>query len=195
MSDFSIPLEQFQIQTPCTEDWGAMHGDEAKRFCDKCNKHVHDLSHFDRAEADALLAKQTAGHVCVRMGRDEAGRVITRDYWKFAAGAALAASVGLSACSASPQGEPKPASPPHATGDPAPAPMVQGGLCPPPAPQPAPKPEVMGKIAAPAPVAPPVPPAGLQIMGEICPPPKPLPPPAVELQGDIALPPPKTPAP
>lgn len=224
MSDFSIPLEQFQIQTPCTEDWAGMHGDDAKRFCDKCNKHVHDLSHFDRAEADALLARQTAGHVCVRMGRDAAGMVITRDYWKFAAGAALAASVGLSACNSSIQGSPQALSPAQADGGPAPAPMVQGGLCPPPAPQPAPHPEVMGKVAAPAPVVQPAPPAEPKIMGEICPPPnpappppaqlqgepvpmpkvmgavalpppKPLPPPAVELQGDIALPPPKTPAP
>ena len=142
-----------------------MHGDEARRFCDKCNKHVHDLSHFDRAEADALLARQTAGHVCVRMGRDAAGTVITRDYWKFAAGAALAASVGLSACDLAPQGSPQALSPAQAGGTPAPAP------------KPAPQPEVMGKVAAPATVVQPVPPAEPKIMGEICPPPAPPPPP------------------
>lgn len=154
MSDRSIPLEQFQIQTPCTEDWSGMHGDESKRFCDKCNKHVHDLAHFDRDQADALLNAQTAGHVCVRMARDGEGRVITRDYWKFAAGAALAATVGLNACQRT-QGQPL-AKPPEkpvdsaTMGKPNPSPRIlMGEMCPAPS-KPAPPPEpLQGKVAAP----------------------------------------------
>lgn len=87
----SIALEQLHIASPCSEDWCAMPGDGRKRFCSKCNRHVHDLSEYDRAEAEALIA--SAGcrgeHVCVRMQRDADGRVMTRDYWKLAASVAL----------------------------------------------------------------------------------------------------------
>ncbi len=124
-----------------------MHGDEAKRFCDKCSKHVHDLSHFDRAEADALLNAQTAGHVCVRMARDGEGRVITRDYWKFAAGAALAATVGLNGC-----GKVERAwdSALVAVGIRKP-PVVAGGICPPPPPPPPPAVQLQGDVCVPEP--------------------------------------------
>ncbi len=165
----SIPLEQFQIPTPCTEDWAGMHGDAAKRFCDKCNKHVHDLAHVDRAQADALLNQQTAGHVCVRMARDNAGRVITRDYWKFAAGAALAATVGLNGCSKAEQvwdsalvavGLRKP-------------PVVAGGLCPPPPPPPPVYNGAMGDACpVPQPKPMPAPPVPQTVQGKLAPPPE-----------------------
>jgi hypothetical protein len=150
MSTRAIPLEQFQIPTPCTEAWDAMRGDDAKRFCDKCDKHVHDLRHFDRAEADALLAAPVAGHVCVRMARDEAGRVITRDYWKFVAGAALAAGVGLSGCERRTQGESRPLP------IPATEPIPAGGACPAEPPPPLPVRPVVPGICVPpsAPLAP-----------------------------------------
>ena len=195
MSNRAIPLEQFQINTPCIEDWSAMHGDAAKRFCDKCNKHVHDLSHFDRAEADALLSVPVAGHVCVRMARDEAGRVITRDYWKFAAGVALVAGVGLSGCETRTQGEPahqplpagqvlggKPMAQPLPTG------QVTEGKAKPPVPQR----ELMGDVCVEPPKPVQAPPSPMTVQGGICPPltgspvPVPVPPPA---------PPPKAPEP
>ena len=52
-----------RIPNPCHEDWGAMSGDDQKRFCASCSKHVHDLSSMPEAKAATLLA---SGDVCVR---------------------------------------------------------------------------------------------------------------------------------
>jgi hypothetical protein len=52
-----------RIPSPCHEDWGAMSGDDQKRFCASCSKHVHDLSSMPEAKAATLLA---SGDVCVR---------------------------------------------------------------------------------------------------------------------------------
>jgi len=48
---------RLQVNTPCDADWDAMTGDERKRFCDHCSKHVHDLSALTEPEARELLSK------------------------------------------------------------------------------------------------------------------------------------------
>lgn len=73
------PLEVVQVHSPCQADWDAMTGDAQSRFCAHCNKHVHDLSAMPRAQAEQLVC-QSAGHLCIRLARDEAGQVITLDY-------------------------------------------------------------------------------------------------------------------
>lgn len=73
------PLPVIAITVPCPADWDAMAGDAAHRFCDRCGKHVHNLSAMPADTAREVIAN-TAGHTCVRFQRDEDGRVVTLDY-------------------------------------------------------------------------------------------------------------------
>jgi hypothetical protein len=64
------------IPEPCPADWDAMTGDEQRRFCASCAKHVHDLSSMTRREAErALDAEQASGDMCVRYAFDGEGTV------------------------------------------------------------------------------------------------------------------------
>ena len=63
-----------RIPNPCHEDWGAMSGDDQKRFCASCSKHVHDLSSMPEAAAEALLGAHD--DLCVRYRYDaRTGRI------------------------------------------------------------------------------------------------------------------------
>jgi hypothetical protein len=68
-------LSRLDIKKPCSADWNAMTGDETKRYCGQCRKHVHNLSEMPADEAEALLQ---LGSVCVRYRSDERGRIITK---------------------------------------------------------------------------------------------------------------------
>jgi ecotin len=149
MSIRSLPLAQYRIEEPCTEAWDGMHAAGAGRHCDKCSKKVHDLTAMDQAEVDVLLADAGSKHVCVRMRQDSAGRIMTRDYWKVAAGVALAVGVGGGQAGAQDApaklGEVR-----QSEGEEAPQqPLIMGKVCAPaPQPQPAPPPVVMGLVCA-----------------------------------------------
>ncbi len=96
------------IERPCDRTFDAMAGDERRRFCASCGKHVHDLSARTEAEARAFLAAARGTRVCVRYARDAGGTVRFRS-------AAVAAALTLSACVE--QGPPRaaPAPPPAAS--------------------------------------------------------------------------------
>ena len=66
-----------------------MPGDEKTRFCDKCQKHVYDLSARTEEEARALFRDKRGERTCVRFAKDATGNVL------FAA--ALAATVAMTA--------------------------------------------------------------------------------------------------
>lgn len=66
-------LETLQIQSPCSENWEAMTGDDKRRFCDICDKHVHNLSAMPKKQAEALLDSES---LCVRYDRDAAGQIV-----------------------------------------------------------------------------------------------------------------------
>ena len=36
-------LANFQVASPCDASWEEMAGDDEKRFCGKCEKHVYNL--------------------------------------------------------------------------------------------------------------------------------------------------------
>jgi hypothetical protein len=74
-------LKTLAISTPCTEDWDNMDGDERKRFCGKCQRHVHNLTEYSTQEAEALIAEGTSSgnRTCVRFYRDAKGRVVTNN--------------------------------------------------------------------------------------------------------------------
>lgn len=93
-----ISLEQIKITEPCHESWDAMTGDEQRRFCDSCSKHVHDLSKLSREEAEALV--NCGESVCVRMQRTPKGIVLTKSRFDrptswFRAAAAVATMLGI----------------------------------------------------------------------------------------------------
>lgn len=43
------------IPEPCNADWNAMTGDERRRFCGACSKHVTDISTFTKRDARSFL--------------------------------------------------------------------------------------------------------------------------------------------
>ncbi len=54
-------LSQFSIPTPCSMDWESMPGDERRRFCEACGKHVHDLTAMAAAELVQIGSKAFDG--------------------------------------------------------------------------------------------------------------------------------------
>jgi len=69
-------LDNIRIAAPCPVSWSGMTGDERKRFCNQCNKHVYNLSEKSRREAEALIT-ESEGKICVRLYKRKDGTVIT----------------------------------------------------------------------------------------------------------------------
>jgi hypothetical protein len=66
-----------RIDNPCHEDWDGMRPQGARRFCDRCDKHVHNLSAMTADDAKALLAQRgREGRLCVRYTVDASGTVL-----------------------------------------------------------------------------------------------------------------------
>jgi len=85
-------MRMLPIAKPCTEPFAAMSGDAKTRFCDKCQKHVYDLSARTEEEARALFREKRGERTCVRFAKDATGNVLFR-------AAALAAAVSVTSCS------------------------------------------------------------------------------------------------
>ncbi len=83
-------LDLLEVKLPCPEQWDAMDGDERARHCTKCGHDVENLSAMTEDDAGTWLARRS-GNVCVRIDRDERGKML------FALGAAAL----LAACSTS----------------------------------------------------------------------------------------------
>ena len=88
---------QLPILNPCQEDYGAMRGPAQRRFCDKCDKHVHNLSEMTEREATALLGAQDGARICVRYRVASDGRVRFRPEARRAGFVALI-SFAMAAC-------------------------------------------------------------------------------------------------
>ena len=70
-------LENVKIASPCSAKWEAMDGDERRRFCAHCRKHVYNVEGMSRADAQKLLAGPE--DVCVRIYKRADGTVLTND--------------------------------------------------------------------------------------------------------------------
>ncbi|MCB9679728.1 MAG: hypothetical protein H6737_31770 [Alphaproteobacteria bacterium] len=81
---------QLPIEEPCSADWGAMSGDERRRFCGQCSKHVHHLSAMTEREAEKVLED---AEVCVRYEVDRDARIVFRPSRRARARAFVAAAV------------------------------------------------------------------------------------------------------
>jgi len=62
------------ITKPCSQNWGAMNGDERKRFCAQCGKHVFNLSAMTEREAKTF-ASESNGDECVSYVRTVDGNI------------------------------------------------------------------------------------------------------------------------
>jgi hypothetical protein len=78
MKNFSNPLNNIKIASPCSANWNEMYGDDRKRFCAECKLNVYNLSGMTQAEAESLLIN-SEGRVCVKFYRREDGSVLTKD--------------------------------------------------------------------------------------------------------------------
>jgi hypothetical protein len=72
-------LRQVKIEAPCSENWDAMSGNEAKRFCAGCGCNVHNIAEMSAQDAEILL--KSKGRICTRIETDADHRVLTRDGW------------------------------------------------------------------------------------------------------------------
>lgn len=80
MKSRSLPvlndLNQVQVNSPCPENWDLMDGDDQKRFCRHCRKHVHNVEAMDATEFRELLSANDK--ICIRIKRDRHGNIVTK---------------------------------------------------------------------------------------------------------------------
>lgn len=65
---------ELQIPTPCHEDWDKMTPSDKGRFCDSCQKTVHDFTGMSNAQLIAFFKKPSSGSVCGRFYGDQLNR-------------------------------------------------------------------------------------------------------------------------
>jgi hypothetical protein len=71
-------LRDVRVASPCKADWTAMQGDEKKRFCLICRKHVHNFSAMTEAEILELY-RQQGSDICIRFFVRQDGTMIVGD--------------------------------------------------------------------------------------------------------------------
>lgn len=62
------------VPKPCHAEWASMSGDERKRFCAECGKHVYNLSAMTERESQKF-AGETQGRECVAYVRTGEGNM------------------------------------------------------------------------------------------------------------------------
>lgn len=72
-------LDSVRVASPCPAKWDEMIGDERKRFCLSCDKHVFNISAMAREDAEQFLAAQAGGEVCIRYYQRADGTIMTSD--------------------------------------------------------------------------------------------------------------------
>jgi len=78
MKEFTNPLDNIKVASPCPADWNEMYGDERTRFCSECKLNVYNLSDMTRREAENFLIN-AEGRVCVKFYRRADGTLLTKD--------------------------------------------------------------------------------------------------------------------
>lgn len=87
-------------------NWDAMNGNDSTRFCEQCNRSVHNISEMPDAKREALLKQAKKARTCIAYYKRLNGELVTdknviHAYKKRLAstGALVAASAILAACS------------------------------------------------------------------------------------------------
>jgi len=97
-------IDSVRVQSPCSEDWNEMTGNDQVRFCSHCSKNVNNLSTMTRKEARKLVLA-SGGKLCVRYVQNPrtGGPVFAPKLVRIAGRAGLAAGVlGASLAAAQP---------------------------------------------------------------------------------------------
>ncbi|MFN0060372.1 MAG: hypothetical protein ACKVX7_18100 [Planctomycetota bacterium] len=71
-------LDRVRIAHPCHQSWASMSGDDRRRFCQACRKHVYNFADMREAEILDLLRSQQ-GNVCAQLYRRADGTLLTAD--------------------------------------------------------------------------------------------------------------------
>lgn len=77
-TNFTSPLNNLKVASPCSQDWNQMVGTERKRYCGECKLNVYNLSGMSKPEAENLIAN-AEGRLCVRFFQRADGTVLTQD--------------------------------------------------------------------------------------------------------------------
>ena len=64
-----------QIPEPCPMAWNSLKGDDNTRYCDHCEKNVHNLARLEPTEITELLNSRE--HICVRATFKPNGTLVT----------------------------------------------------------------------------------------------------------------------
>lgn len=78
MQNFTNPLENIKIASPCSANWNEMYGNERKRYCGECKLNVFNLSDMTQTEAENFLIN-AEGRVCIKFYRRADGTVLTQN--------------------------------------------------------------------------------------------------------------------
>jgi hypothetical protein len=65
---------ELQIPEPCHESWDRMTPGDQGRFCDSCQKTVHDFTRMNDEQLIAFFKKPSSGSVCGRFYNDQLNR-------------------------------------------------------------------------------------------------------------------------
>jgi hypothetical protein len=70
------------VSKPCPADWNAMTGDDRKRLCAQCDKHVHNLSALTPRKLRRFV-EQRDGSECVSYVVRQDGSMVTAPRWEW----------------------------------------------------------------------------------------------------------------
>ncbi|MCB9742789.1 MAG: hypothetical protein H6741_11875 [Alphaproteobacteria bacterium] len=92
--------DDLPIRQPCHADWESMRPEgDTRRFCEQCEKPVHDLNAMSEPEVHALLqARRPGERVCLRYTTDRAGHLSLRAPRRAAAALLTGAALAAPAC-------------------------------------------------------------------------------------------------
>ncbi len=76
-------LDELKVEEPCHEAWGAMTGDTARRYCERCSKCVTNLSVMTKRKAERHLSRNISTGICVRYILDEHGNILFKPPRRF----------------------------------------------------------------------------------------------------------------
>jgi Carboxypeptidase regulatory-like domain len=86
---------KLSVTEPCHENWHAMPGTERERFCEACERVVHNLSAMTERDARKVLAASEGSRICARLCHDSQGDLVFRPEVRRLSGLAAFSLIGI----------------------------------------------------------------------------------------------------